>query len=68
MIFRETELSGAFIIEVQRLEDDRGFFGELDFSIVKTPQMLSDPAPERPATRPARPEPWRRARNHLRPE
>ncbi|MBE9546390.1 MAG: dTDP-4-dehydrorhamnose 3,5-epimerase [Proteobacteria bacterium] len=27
MIFRETKLSGAFIIEVQRLEDDRGFFG-----------------------------------------
>lgn len=27
MIFRETKLPGAFIIEVQRLEDDRGFFG-----------------------------------------
>ncbi|MFH1080948.1 MAG: dTDP-4-dehydrorhamnose 3,5-epimerase [Pseudomonadota bacterium] len=26
MIFRETKLSGAFIIEVQRLEDERGFF------------------------------------------
>lgn len=27
MIFSETKLQGAFIIEVQRLEDDRGFFG-----------------------------------------
>jgi len=27
MIFKETKLPGAFIIEVQRLEDDRGFFG-----------------------------------------
>jgi dTDP-4-dehydrorhamnose 3,5-epimerase len=27
MIFRETKLPGSFIIEVQRLEDDRGFFG-----------------------------------------
>jgi len=27
MIFRETKLPGAFIIEVQRLKDDRGFFG-----------------------------------------
>ena len=27
MIFRETKLPGAFIIEVQRLDDDRGFFG-----------------------------------------
>jgi dTDP-4-dehydrorhamnose 3,5-epimerase len=27
MIFRETKLQGAFIVEVQRLEDDRGFFG-----------------------------------------
>ena len=27
MIFNETKLPGAFIIEVQRLEDDRGFFG-----------------------------------------
>lgn len=27
MIFSETNLWGAFIIEVQRLEDDRGFFG-----------------------------------------
>lgn len=27
MIFRETKLPGAFVIEVQRLEDDRGFFG-----------------------------------------
>jgi dTDP-4-dehydrorhamnose 3,5-epimerase len=27
MIFTETRLPGAFIIEVQRLEDDRGFFG-----------------------------------------
>lgn len=27
MIFKETKLSGAFVIEVQRLEDDRGFFG-----------------------------------------
>jgi dTDP-4-dehydrorhamnose 3,5-epimerase len=27
MIFKETKLQGAFIIEVQRLEDDRGFFG-----------------------------------------
>jgi dTDP-4-dehydrorhamnose 3,5-epimerase len=26
MIFCETKLAGAFIIEVQRLEDDRGFF------------------------------------------
>lgn len=26
MIFKETELSGAFIIDVERLEDDRGFF------------------------------------------
>jgi len=27
MIFRETELPGAFVIEVQILGDDRGFFG-----------------------------------------
>lgn len=27
MIFSETKLQGAFIIEVQRLVDDRGFFG-----------------------------------------
>ncbi|WP_374164810.1 dTDP-4-dehydrorhamnose 3,5-epimerase [Arcticibacter sp. MXS-1] len=27
MIFTETELKGAFIIDVKRLEDDRGFFG-----------------------------------------
>ena len=27
MIFKETKLAGAFIIEVQRLEDDRGFLG-----------------------------------------
>jgi len=27
MIFSETKLSGAFIIEVKRLEDERGFFG-----------------------------------------
>ncbi len=27
MLFRETKLPGAFVIEVQRLEDDRGFFG-----------------------------------------
>ncbi len=26
MIFHETELSGAFVIELQRLEDERGFF------------------------------------------
>ena len=26
MIFRETKLQGAFIIELQRLEDERGFF------------------------------------------
>jgi dTDP-4-dehydrorhamnose 3,5-epimerase len=27
MMFRETKLSGAFVLEVQRLDDDRGFFG-----------------------------------------
>lgn len=27
MIFKETKLSGAYVIEVQRLRDDRGFFG-----------------------------------------
>ena len=27
MIFSETKLPGVFIIEVQRIEDDRGFFG-----------------------------------------
>jgi dTDP-4-dehydrorhamnose 3,5-epimerase len=27
MIFIETKLPGVFIVEVQRLEDDRGFFG-----------------------------------------
>jgi dTDP-4-dehydrorhamnose 3,5-epimerase len=26
MIFKETKLKGAFIIELERLEDDRGFF------------------------------------------
>lgn len=26
MIFHETELGGAFVIELQRLEDERGFF------------------------------------------
>ena len=29
MIFWETRLKGAFVIEVQRLEDDRGFFGRI---------------------------------------
>ena len=29
MIFRETKLPGAFVLEVQRLEDDRGFFGRI---------------------------------------
>jgi len=27
MIFRETKLPGAFVIEFKRLEDERGFFG-----------------------------------------
>ena len=27
MLFHETELKGAFIIEVKKLEDERGFFG-----------------------------------------
>ena len=27
MIFTETRLKGAFVIEVQKLEDERGFFG-----------------------------------------
>jgi len=27
MIFKETKLPGAYVIEMQRLEDDRGFFG-----------------------------------------
>ena len=27
MIFTETKLKGAFIIEIKKLEDDRGFFG-----------------------------------------
>ncbi len=27
MIFTETKLKGAFLIEVQKFEDDRGFFG-----------------------------------------
>jgi dTDP-4-dehydrorhamnose 3,5-epimerase len=27
MIFTETKLKGAFVIEVQKFEDDRGFFG-----------------------------------------
>lgn len=27
MIFSETELKGAFILEVRKLEDERGFFG-----------------------------------------
>jgi len=27
MIFTETDLSGAYIIEIDRLEDERGFFG-----------------------------------------
>lgn len=27
MIFTETKLKGAYIINIQRLEDDRGFFG-----------------------------------------
>ena len=29
MIFRETRLKGAFVIEIQCLEDERGFFGRL---------------------------------------
>lgn len=29
MIFKETPLKGAFEIEVQKIEDDRGFFGRL---------------------------------------
>ena len=27
MIFTETKLKGAFLVEVKKLEDDRGFFG-----------------------------------------
>ncbi len=27
MIFTETKLKGAFVIEIKKLEDDRGFFG-----------------------------------------
>ncbi len=27
MIFKETKLKGAFIVEVKKIEDDRGFFG-----------------------------------------
>lgn len=27
MLFSETKLKGAYLIEIQRLEDDRGFFG-----------------------------------------
>lgn len=27
MIFTETKLSGAFVVEVEKLEDERGFFG-----------------------------------------
>jgi dTDP-4-dehydrorhamnose 3,5-epimerase len=27
MIFRETKLQGVFIVELQRIEDERGFFG-----------------------------------------
>lgn len=29
MIFRETKLAGAFVIEPERLEDERGFFARL---------------------------------------
>ena len=29
MIFEETKLKGAFIIDVKRLEDERGFFGRI---------------------------------------
>lgn len=29
MIFEETKLKGAFIIDVNKLEDDRGFFGRV---------------------------------------
>ncbi len=29
MKFTETELSGSFVIEVEKIEDDRGFFGRL---------------------------------------
>ncbi|MGD9930789.1 MAG: dTDP-4-dehydrorhamnose 3,5-epimerase family protein, partial [Mangrovibacterium sp.] len=27
MIFTETKLKGAFVIEIKKLEDERGFFG-----------------------------------------
>lgn len=27
MIFKETNLKGAYILEIQKIEDDRGFFG-----------------------------------------
>jgi dTDP-4-dehydrorhamnose 3,5-epimerase len=27
MIFTETKLEGAFVIEIKKLNDDRGFFG-----------------------------------------
>lgn len=27
MIFTETKLKGAFILEIKKLEDERGFFG-----------------------------------------
>jgi dTDP-4-dehydrorhamnose 3,5-epimerase len=26
LIFKETKLSGAFLVELERLEDERGFF------------------------------------------
>ena len=27
MIFKETSLKGAFLVEIKKLEDNRGFFG-----------------------------------------
>jgi dTDP-4-dehydrorhamnose 3,5-epimerase len=43
MIFKGTELGGAFLIEPERLEDDRGFFARtFDRSIFKEHGLIAD--------------------------
>jgi dTDP-4-dehydrorhamnose 3,5-epimerase len=43
MIFNETDLSGAFLIEPERLEDERGFFARTyDRSIFKEHELVAE--------------------------
>jgi dTDP-4-dehydrorhamnose 3,5-epimerase len=43
MIFKETDLAGAFLIEPERLEDERGFFARtFDRAIFKERGLVPD--------------------------